>query len=85
MVRQKGFTAGSGDDQLSDQVRALSASSRESAEAAGRAHDVPLTFGSAGELAAHPDVDLVVIQGGPHGIPWTHADEVNQALLNFLS
>jgi non-heme chloroperoxidase len=31
------------------------------------------------------DVDLVVIQGGPHGIPWTHADEVNQALLNFLS
>jgi non-heme chloroperoxidase len=31
------------------------------------------------------DVDLVVIQGGPHAIPWTHADEVNQALLNFLS
>ena len=30
------------------------------------------------------DVDLVVIQGGPHAIPWTHADEVNQALLTFL-
>ena len=31
------------------------------------------------------DVDLQVIPGGPHGIPWTHADEVNKALLNFLS
>jgi non-heme chloroperoxidase len=31
------------------------------------------------------NVDLVVIEGGPHGIPWTHADDVNKALLNFLS
>jgi non-heme chloroperoxidase len=31
------------------------------------------------------DVDLQVIEGGPHGIPWTHADQVNKALLNFLS
>jgi non-heme chloroperoxidase len=31
------------------------------------------------------DVDLVVIEGGPHGIPWTHADQVNSALLSFLS
>jgi predicted dehydrogenase len=43
------------------ELRALSASSAESAAAAGRAHDVPLTFGSAAELAAHDDVDLVVI------------------------
>lgn len=49
------------DDGAGYEVRALSASSRESAEAAGRAHDVPLTFGTAGELAAHPDLDLVVI------------------------
>ena len=27
---------------------------------------------------------LVVIKGGPHCITWTHADEVNSALLNFL-
>ncbi len=27
----------------------------------------------------------VVIKGGPHAIPWTHADQVNQALLNFMS
>jgi non-heme chloroperoxidase len=31
------------------------------------------------------DVDLQVIEGGPHGIPWTHADQVNKALLTFLS
>jgi non-heme chloroperoxidase len=30
------------------------------------------------------DVDLVVVEGGPHGIPWTHTDEVNAALLRFL-
>ena len=27
---------------------------------------------------------LVVIDGGPHAIPWTHATQVNTALLNFL-
>jgi len=43
------------------ELRALSASSAESAAAAGRVHGVPLTFGSAAELAAHDDVDLVVI------------------------
>src|SRR5713101_5607852 len=26
----------------------------------------------------------VVIAGGPHAIIWTHADEVNQALLGFI-
>jgi non-heme chloroperoxidase len=30
------------------------------------------------------DVQLVVIEGGPHAIPWTHADQVNTALLGFL-
>ena len=30
------------------------------------------------------DVQLVVIQGGPHAIPWTHAGQVNTALLGFL-
>ena len=27
---------------------------------------------------------LVVIPGGPHGLNWTHAEEVNRALLDFL-
>jgi non-heme chloroperoxidase len=30
------------------------------------------------------DIHLVVIEGGPHAITWTHADQVNTALLEFL-
>jgi predicted dehydrogenase len=43
------------------QLRALSASSAESAHAAGEKYGVGLTFGSAEELAASPEVDLVVV------------------------
>jgi non-heme chloroperoxidase len=28
---------------------------------------------------------MMVIEGGSHGIPWTHANEINRALLDFLS
>ena len=28
---------------------------------------------------------LVVIEGGPHGITWTHAEQVNHELLDFLA
>ena len=31
------------------------------------------------------DMHLVVIDGGPHAVAWTHADQVNRALLNFLA
>jgi non-heme chloroperoxidase len=31
------------------------------------------------------DVQTVWIDGGPHAIPWTHADQVNAALLKFAS
>ena len=27
---------------------------------------------------------LVLLEGGPHGLIWTHADEVNRALLDFI-
>jgi non-heme chloroperoxidase len=30
------------------------------------------------------DMQLVVIDGGPHAIAWTHSEQVNQALLTFL-
>src|SRR6266581_4906506 len=30
------------------------------------------------------DVQLVIIEGGPHAIAWTHAGQVNTALLDFL-
>jgi non-heme chloroperoxidase len=30
------------------------------------------------------DVKLVPVEGGPHNIAWTHPDEVNEALLEFI-
>jgi non-heme chloroperoxidase len=27
---------------------------------------------------------LVIVEGGPHGLNWTHAEEVNRALVDFL-
>jgi peroxiredoxin len=32
-----------------------------------------------------PDATYVEIEGAPHGLLWTHADEVNEALLAFLA
>jgi non-heme chloroperoxidase len=31
------------------------------------------------------DMELIVIEGGPHAIAWTHADQVNDALLRFMA
>ncbi|SCF03858.1 non-heme chloroperoxidase [Micromonospora haikouensis] len=31
-----------------------------------------------------PDGRLVTLKGAPHGIPWTNADEVNRAILEFV-
>lgn len=33
---------------------------------------------------ALPDARYVEVEGAPHGLLWTHADEVNAALLDFL-
>jgi non-heme chloroperoxidase len=30
------------------------------------------------------DMELVVIEDGPHAIAWTHTDQLNNALLNFI-
>jgi non-heme chloroperoxidase len=45
---------------------------------------VPLA--ASGELTAKAvkGARKVVIQGGPHGLTWTHADQVNKELLDFL-
>jgi non-heme chloroperoxidase len=32
-----------------------------------------------------PDAEYVEIEGAPHGLIWTHADEVNEVLLAFLA
>jgi non-heme chloroperoxidase len=44
-------------------------------------------FSSAGQRTAKlvNGAELVVIKDGPHNIAWTHADEVNNALLKFLA
>ncbi|PRB14871.1 alpha/beta fold hydrolase [Microbacterium sp. MYb62] len=34
---------------------------------------------------AVPDADYVEVEGAPHGLLWTHADEVNAALKAFLA
>jgi non-heme chloroperoxidase len=31
------------------------------------------------------DMELMVIEGGPHAIAWTHADRLNRALLDFIA
>ena len=30
------------------------------------------------------DAKLTVIEGGPHAIPWTHAEQFSTALLDFI-
>ena len=48
--------------------------------------DQVLPIGKTGQRlpALIKDVQLVVIDGGPHAIPWTHAAQVNTALLDFI-
>lgn len=48
--------------------------------------DRVLPLEKTGRLLPHmmQDARLVVINGGPHAIAWTHADQVNRALLEFL-
>jgi len=31
------------------------------------------------------DVNYVELKGGPHGVLWTHADQVNAELVRFLA
>jgi non-heme chloroperoxidase len=48
--------------------------------------DRVVPFSAAGQQTAKliRGAKLVVIKDGPHGIAWTHADEVNAAMLDFL-
>jgi non-heme chloroperoxidase len=34
--------------------------------------------------AAFPEAEYVEVEGAPHGLLWTHAEEVNEALLKFV-
>jgi pimeloyl-ACP methyl ester carboxylesterase len=46
---------------------------------------VPFHVSGRRTAAAIPGSELVLIEGGPHGINVSHADEFNQALLDFLA
>jgi pimeloyl-ACP methyl ester carboxylesterase len=48
--------------------------------------DQVLPLGKTGQRlpALIKDVQLIVVEGGPHAIAWTHAAQVNTALLDFL-
>lgn len=45
---------------------------------------VPLAASGQRTAEAIQDARLFVVEGGPHGILWTHADEVNRELVGFL-
>ena len=45
---------------------------------------VPLPFSGKRMPDFVKHAKLLVIEGGPHGIPWTHTDNVNRALLDWL-
>lgn len=46
---------------------------------------VPLDVTATRIQAAVKNAQLVVVEGGPHGLIWTHAEQVNAALLKFLA
>jgi non-heme chloroperoxidase len=31
------------------------------------------------------NVKFVELPGGPHGVPWTHAEQINAELVSFLA
>jgi non-heme chloroperoxidase len=45
---------------------------------------VPLPFSGKRMPDFVKHAKLMVIEGGPHGIPWTHTNKVNAALLDWL-
>ena len=45
---------------------------------------VPLAASGARTQMLVKGARLVVVEGGPHGVTWTHAEKVNRELLNFL-
>ena len=45
---------------------------------------VPLAASASRVHELVKDSQLVVLEGAPHGLNWTHADQLNRALLDFL-
>ena len=45
---------------------------------------LPIAASGIGTHRAVKGSNLVVVEGGPHCITWTHAEQVNRELLSFL-
>ena len=45
---------------------------------------VPIEVSGQRAAESLPDAELVVVEGGPHGLNATHVDEFNSALLDFV-
>ncbi len=46
--------------------------------------DQILPIDSTGKVLTQMKGELHVVSGGSHGIPWTHGDEINRAMLEFM-
>jgi non-heme chloroperoxidase len=47
--------------------------------------NVPIDITSRVLAKLLPSATYIEIEGAPHGMPWTHAEEINKALLEFLA
>jgi non-heme chloroperoxidase len=48
--------------------------------------DVSIPFEASGKRTAlYPNTSLVVVHGAPHGVIWSHSEETNKAILEFIA
>lgn len=68
-----------------DDVQAVRAAGKPSLILHGTADNIlPIDVTGRPFHEAFPEADYVEIEGAPHGLLWTHAAEVNEALLRFV-
>lgn len=72
-------------EDFTDDVAAVRASGKPTLIVHGTADNIlPIDATGRPFHAAFPEADYIEIDGAPHGMLWTHADEVNQVLLPFV-
>ncbi|WP_026931329.1 alpha/beta fold hydrolase [Glycomyces tenuis] len=68
-----------------EDVEAVRASGRPALILHGTKDDIlPIDASGRRFHKAFPEADYVEVEGAPHGLLWTHTDEVNEALLTFV-
>jgi hypothetical protein len=76
---------GAGDERRLAVVADAGAAGPADGDVAGTADRIlPITATADGLPGLIANVRLVRVEGGPHNIGWTHPDEVNMALLEFV-